>query len=153
MIDTEEIYSKFSTSTTEEAENVISGDSNKALQYSQTYNVHVPKPEDKVVLNASSVKKIQGECQKAKEIKFPYAELFLGIASLLIGAFLSAIISQVPYELKPLGLIFYTICPVGGAGFGVAYCFCRKNDVDDTKKLATRIEEYIQDVDEVESEE
>ena len=40
----EEMYQSFTNSITEDAENIISTDkSNAELQYSQTYNVHVPK--------------------------------------------------------------------------------------------------------------
>ncbi len=85
----EEMYQSFTNSITEDAENIISTDkSNAELQYSQTYNVHVPKPSDKIVLDASSVSKIKAICKEAKEVRFPYAELFLGLASLLFGGFL-----------------------------------------------------------------
>lgn len=152
MVDTEEIYQAFADSIFEDAENIMPNDSNAELQYSQTYSVRVPKPEDKIVLDASSVRKIKEECEKAQKIQFPYAEMFLGIASLLIGAFLSAILSKVTYELKFLSIFFYTICPVGGVGAGVAYWFCRRKDSSDIKLFAEKVEEYIKNFDEIEEE-
>jgi len=147
-VDTEEFYQTFSGSICEDAENIMPNDSNVELQYSQTYNVHIPKPEDKIVLDASSVRKIKAECEKAKRVKFSYAEVFLGIASLLIGAFLSAILSKVTYEFKLLSIFFYTVCPVGGVGAGVAYWFCRKKDTTDIKLFAEKVEGYIRNFDE-----
>lgn len=151
-MDTDEIYQGFAGSISQDAENIMPNDSNATLQYSQTYNVRVPKPEDKVVLDASSVKKIKAECEMAKKTQFPYAEVFLGIASLLIGAFLSAILSKVTYEFKLLSIFFYTICPVGGVGTGVAYWFCRKKDITDIKLFAEKVEGYIRNFDETEEE-
>ncbi|MDO5297783.1 MAG: hypothetical protein Q4F18_00025 [Clostridia bacterium] len=103
-------------------------------------------------MDASSVKKIKAECEEAKRAQFPYAEVFLGIASLLIGAFLSAILSKVTYEFKILSIFFYTICPVGGVGSGVAYWFCRKKDTADIKLFAEKVEGYIRNIEEMEGE-
>lgn len=152
-MDTEELYQAFTGLISEDAENIMPNDTNAELQYSQTYSVRVPKPEDKIVLDASSVRKIKAECEKAQKVQFPYAELFLGIASLLIGAFFSAILSKVTYELKFLSIFFYTICPVGGVGAGVAYWFCRRKDTSDIKSFAEKIEGYIRNIDEMEVEE
>lgn len=59
------------------------------------------------------------------------------------GCVLSALISQVTYELKFLSILFYSICPVGGIGCSVAYWFLRKNNMADAKKLADYVEEYL----------
>lgn len=152
-MDTEELYQAFTGLISEDAENIMPNDTNAELQYSQTYSVRVPKPEDKIVLDASSVRKIKEECEKAQKVQFPYAELFLGMASLLIGAFFSAILSKVTYELKFLSIFFYTICPVGGVGAGVAYWFCRRKDTSDIKLFAEKIEGCIKNIDEMEVEE
>lgn len=152
-MDTEEFYQAFTGLISEDAENIMPNDTNAELQYSQTYSVRVPKPEDKIVLDASFVRKIKAECEKAQKVQFPYAELFLGMASLLIGAFFSAILSKVTYELKLLSIFFYNICPVGGVGAGVAYWFCRRKDTSDIKLFAEKIEGYIRNIDEMEVEE
>ena len=101
------------------------------------------KSRDKIVLDIGSIKKLQKECNEIKQAKFPYAEVCLGVASLLLGAFLSALISQVTYEFKFLSILFYSICPVGGIGCSVAYLFLRKNNVVDAKKLVDYVEEYL----------
>lgn len=139
----DEIYQAFSNVTSEESGNVISDENNRNLQYKDTYNIHVPKSRDKIVLDIGSIEKLQKECKEIKQAKFPYAEVCLGIASLLLGAFLSALISQVTYELKFLSILFYSICPVAGIGCSVAYWFLRKNNVADAKKLADYVEEYL----------
>ena len=96
----DEIYQAFSNVTSEESGNVISDENNRNLQYKDIYNIHVPKSRDKIVLDIGSIEKLQKECKEIKQAKFPYAEVCLGVASLLLGAFLSALISQVTYELK-----------------------------------------------------
>lgn len=139
----DEIYQAFSNVTSEESGNVISDKNNRNLQYKDIYNIHVPKSRDKIVLDIGSIEKLQKECKEIKQAKFPYAEVCLGVASLLLGAFLSALISQVTYELKFLSILFYSICPVGGIGCSVAYWFLRKNNMADAKKLADYVEEYL----------
>ena len=90
---------------------------------------------------------------KPKKTKFPFAEVFLGIASLLLGAFLGALIAKVPYELCFASVLSYNICPVGGIGCGVAYFFCRHNESADVVQLATQVDECVSDSDGVENEE
>lgn len=101
----------FETSTEDCGTNVIGPDSNGTLRFSQTYDVKVPKASGKVVLDASCVRKIKNLCNQAKKPKFPFAEVFLGIASLLLGAFLGALIAKVPYALCFASVLSYNICP------------------------------------------
>lgn len=140
---TDVMMEAFEASTEEYVTNVITPDSNGNLCYSQTYAVKVPKASQKVALDTHAVKKVQSLCAKAKKSRFPIAEVFLGIASLFLGAFLSALIAKVPYEMSFASILSYNICPVGGAGFGVAYFFYRQNDSADVVRLATQIEECI----------
>ena len=135
----------FSTSEEDCAVNVIGSESNGTLQYSQIFDVKVPKANKKVLVDAGVIKKIQLLCAQAKTEKFPFAEVFLGVASLFWGAFLSALISGVSYEASFVSILSYNVCPVGGVGFGVAYFFCRKKGFADMVQLATRIEECICD--------
>ena len=142
-MDTEQLYSQFQNATTEDAENIISQDTNNELQYNHKISVKVPEPGEMVVIDLKSINKIRTECDKAKNNHFPWAEVLLGVSSLFIGAFLSALMSQISYELKFLSVLFYTICPTAGIGCGVAYIFCRKNDMYTAKQLAEKIEDYI----------
>lgn len=64
--------------------------------------------------------------------------------------FFSALISQIPYEVSFLSILFYSICPVFGGIFGVAYFFCRKNSNKDIVQLAEKIEDYIIDPEDME---
>ena len=142
-MDTEHSYEQFRNVITKDAENVISQDTNNELQYNQKISVKVPEPSEKVLLDLKNINKIKNECDKIKNNRFPCAEVFLGVSSLFLGAFLSALISQISYELKFLSILFYTICPAVGIGCGVAYFFCRKNDIYSAKQLAEKIEDYI----------
>lgn len=111
-MDTEDLFDRITNnSITEEAENIISNTCNQELRYNQTFNVKLPKAKDQVLLDAYSVVKIKNECKKAKEVKFSFAELLLGISSLLLGSSISAVISQVTYEFQFLSVLFYTVCP------------------------------------------
>ena len=139
----QELYEHTESLITEETENITPSICNNELKYNQTVNVKVPKPRNKTLVDVSLIDNIKNECKKAKETKFSFAELLLGISSLLLGAFLSAIMSQVKYELQILSVIFYTICPTLGFGCGIAYFFCRKNENDDIRKFTEKIEYYI----------
>lgn len=141
--DLDSIYDAISSGTKEvESANVIT-DSSVELQYSQTYNVHLPKPEEQTLIKVSDINRIAEICDRVKDTKFSFAELFLGLSSLLIGAFLSAIVSQVHYEFGLLSIFLYTICPCAGIGFGVAYIFCRKQILYDAKQLAEKITDCL----------
>lgn len=142
-MDTEQLYSQFQNSAAEDAENIISQDTNNELQYNHKISVKVPEPGEMTLVDVKSINKIKNECNKAKNNHFPCAEVLLGVSTLLIGAFLSALMSQISYELKFLSVLFYTICPTVGIGCGVAYFFCRKNDMYSAKQLAEKIEDYI----------
>ena len=142
--DLDKLFEICATSAIEEdAETTIIDGKDATLQYSQTCNVRLPKPEDQVALNASEISKMKSICEDAKNEKFPLAEVFLSAASLLFGALLSAIISQVHYEYTLLSIFLYTLCPVGGMGFGVAYIFARNKNINDIKQFAIRIENCI----------
>ena len=49
-----------------------------------------------------------------------------------------------------MSIFFYSVCPVLGGIFGVAYFFCRKNNNRDIVQLAEKIEEYIIDPEDME---
>ena len=149
MDSTEEIFQSCNNVVLEETSNVISKDNNHTLQYEQIHNVVLPSEEQKIAINISVLKKIKNECDQAKKHKFSYAEVWLGISTLLLGGFFSAIMSKIPYELNFLSILFYTICPVGGVGFGIAYFFCREKENQDATQLAERIEGYLPDAEEI----
>ena len=77
----------------------------------------------------------------------------MGLSTLLMGAFLSAIMSQVTYKFQILSVFFYTICPSLAVGCGIAYFFLRKNEIDDIKKFAEKIEYFFQNIADDEGEE
>lgn len=153
MDSTEELYQAFSNVNTENVENIISDKSNKELQFDQTVSVRIPKIREQVTVDKISVQKIKRICEDANKEKFPYAEVFLGISTLFLGGFLSALLSKVPYAFNFIGVLSYSVCPIAGIGFGVAYIFKRKNNANDIKVFAEKILEYIEDSLEIEGEE
>ena len=150
---TEELYQSFSNVNTENVDNVISDRNNKELQFDQTVSVLVPKVRNRILVDVKSVQKIHELCEAARKEKFPFAELFLGVSTLFLGAFLGALISQVPYVFTFIGIFSYSICPIAGIGFGVAYIFSRKSNGIDNKMFAEKISEYLEDSFIVEGEE
>ena len=149
-MDLEEIFQSCNNVVIEEAGNVIDEKSNHTLQYEQTHNVVLQPEEKNIAINISAIRKIRYECACAKENKFTYAELWLGLSTLFFGAFFSALISKIPYKVNFLSIFFYSVCPVLGGIFGVAYFFCRKNNNRDIVQLAEKIEEYIIDPEDME---
>lgn len=152
MDSTEELYQAFANAVTENVENVISDKSNKELQFDQTVSVRVPKIREQVSIDKISVQKIKKVCEDANKEKFPYAEVFLGMSTLFLGAFLSALLSKIPYAFNFIGVLSYSVCPFAGIGFGVAYIFKRKNNANDIKVFSEKILEYIEDSLEIEGE-
>lgn len=147
---TEEILQSCNNVILEETSSVISKECNQVLQYEQTHNVMLPPEEKMLAVKISTIKKVRMECDLAKNTKFTYAEIWLGFASLFMGGFLGALIGWVPYEYSWRSILSYTVCPIGGIGFGVAYFFCRNNSNRDVVQLAEKIEEYILDPEEME---
>lgn len=109
-MDLEEIFQSCNNVVIEEAGNVIDEKSNHTLQYEQKHNVVLPPEEKKIAINISAIRKIRYECACAKENKFTYAELWLGLSTLFFGAFFSALISKIPYKVNFLSIFFYSVC-------------------------------------------
>ncbi len=141
---------KFESTTNviiQDAESVIDNKKSKELEYNQTYSVYIPNPEEQIAIKKSTLKKIKTECKRAKNNKFPWSEIFLSISSLCLGAFLGAITSKITYGLNLLSVLYYNIAPTIGIGFLVAYFFYRKRENENIINLATKIEEYLSEID------
>ena len=146
-MENQDLYTQCMNTVDEVAENVMPDNSNTDLQFKQTFNVKMPKPGKKILIDACSIEKIKNECTSVKKTTFPIAELLLGLATLFLGAFLSAVMSQIEYKFAFLSILFYSICPVVGIGTFVAYFFCRKNEGDNIKTFAEKIEDCLQNID------
>ena len=153
MDNIQEIFEACNNVIIEETSNVISQDNNNVLSYEQTHNVVLPPEEKKIAINVSAIKKVRNECKRAKQKSLALSEVWLGLASLLLGAFLSALMSDIAYEWSWKSVLFYSVCPVGGVAFSVAYFFCRSNNNRDIVQFAEKIEEYILDPEEMEEKE
>ena len=134
---------------TQEAESVISTGNNKELEYKQIYNVRIPEPEEQIILKKSIVKKIKIECEKVRNYKFQWAEIFLSISSLFLGAFLGALASKIPYEFNFFSILYYNISPTLGIGFFIAYIFNRKKENEKIINFADKIQEYLLEIDDI----
>lgn len=141
----EKLYSSFQNVYIENVGN-NNGQKKIDLQYNQVVNVSITEKSEMVAIEKEVIRKIKNECKKLKNICFPWSEILLSISSLLIGAFISALISQISYELKFLSVFFYTICPSFGLGLLVAYFLIKKNDIYTAKLFADRMEDYISNI-------
>lgn len=143
-------YQSYSDAMFEEAENVISTNSNNKMEYNRIHTILQSKEEVEVVIYLSSVKKIKAECEKVKKMKSSYADVFLGFSTLFIGAFFSAILSKIPYKPEFLSIFFYTICPMLGIILGTCFVYFRKKDKMDIKIFAEKVEECFERIDSLE---
>lgn len=141
MIENENI---FASSVVENAEAVIPPNSNQILTFGQQYNLHMPKAQEVGAISVDDINKLEEICAEAKKGKFPFAELFLSFSTLLLGAFLGALVSSVEYSHSFLSILFYSICPTLGVGFGVAYIFQRKRTVSEPKQFINEVENIIE---------
>jgi len=96
-----------------------------------------------IAIEERSIKIMTKACEKALEAKPSLAELFLSLASLFLGAFVSAIISGVSYKFDLWSIIFYNACPALGIGCFVAWLFKRKQENADAVGLANLVLECI----------
>lgn len=126
--------------------NEIGGVKNGALQYKQIVEIKVPMEDIndyKIAVRKSSIKKITNACKEIENNKFAWGELLLGISTLFFGAFFSAIISGVKYELKLLSVMFYTIFPTIAVATLIGYIACRKSLIRDAGYLANIVNEHL----------
>lgn len=130
----------------ENTSNVITQSDNDTLQYKKTFDIKMPKSEAaeyKIAINSSVLKKLYTCCDEIENNKFSWAELFLSISTLFFGAFLSALLSSVPYEIGFLNILFYSVSPVIGAVCLAGWFFCRGISMKDAHYLVTYIKENI----------
>ena len=132
---------------TETADAFIPDTNNNVLSYSQSYNVIVPRTHDFATISVKAVQKMNAICQEAQEAKFSLADLFLGLGTLFLGAFLGALTAGISLEPTLQFIFFYTVCPATGIGCIVAYSFSRNKQTDDIKQFSKRVAEILQEVD------
>ena len=85
-----------------------------------------------------------------KRASFSWAELWLSLSTLFLGAFISALISQIKYEYSFLSILFYSVCPLLGAVFLVLYFMVRNSATLTATALADIVVDNIPDPDEKE---
>ena len=119
-----------------------------SLEVNQTNIVKVKKELESIAVEEKDIERIKSICEDVKEPHFPLAEVCLGISSLLVGAFFSAIISGVPFVLGWKAIVFYIICPVIASGCGVAFGFIREKEQVTAKSLADHVLEYLPEIEE-----
>lgn len=122
-------------------------------QVTTNYQYDVKRPAEYqndfiIEVKASQIRRIKEKIANVSESKYPIHEILLGVSSVSIGAFLSALISGVKLD-SCLGIIMYLICPVIASGTGVAYFFTRYMNLTTIKDLASSIDENLIDPDDV----
>lgn len=135
----------------ENAANVVSD--NEVLKIKQTMDVRVPKSdanEFTYAIRASALRKVYKACKDVKRASFSWAELWLSLSTLFLGAFISALISQIKYEYSFLSILFYSVCPLLGAVFLVLYFMVRNSATLTATALADIVVDNIPDPDEKE---
>lgn len=131
-------------SKTVKAENV-SKIQNDVFELQQTNVVRYDNHIESKLVSIENIKRIRELCKCAKTKSFPYGDLFLGIATLFAGAFISALTSGIAFEIGWKAIAFYTVSPAISLGCFVAYGFNRKNEALFKNEFATRILECLPD--------
>lgn len=135
-----QVQLKMNTTTEQATSGVIHG---SVMEVTQTNIVTLPKQVESIAVNKLDIIKIQVLCNDVvKEIGW-WHDFYLGIATLSLGATLSAIISNVPFQLDWRGLLFYTLAPMVSIGAFVAYGLKRQHESTSKKDFANHILEYL----------
>ncbi len=146
MDEMDDLLQSFTENTIkEETETLIENKVNEQLQFDQQVNIKTPKIRNIACIDVKNLEHIEKLCQSVRKEKLPLVDLFLGVSTLLLGASLSALISQIPYELSVVSVFSYTVCPMGAIGFFLAYWYSKKKNSTDIKDFAEKIHEYIED--------
>ena len=141
MVSNEKKWPQFDNIVVENVGNVISN--NDMLKIKQTMDFTY-------AIRVSSISKVYKACTEVKKTKFSWAELWLSLSTLFLGAFISALVSQIEYMHSFLSIIFYSVCPALGGIFFMAYFMARKTSSLTATKLADIVQENIPNPNEME---
>lgn len=108
----------------------------------------IPTADDQndfmISIRANSLRKWRAKLGQISVINFPWAEILLAIAAIIIGATLSAIISGV--ELDSIkGIFFYVVLPPIGAASFISQIFIRSSSTAKSSQIARDLIEEIPD--------
>lgn len=126
-----------------ETTNDIDTNSNKNLTYNHTCNICQPREETYFPINLTAIKKLKKQCSKQNNALSIVSDVLLTVASLFLGALLSAIISKIEFKLEFIPILFYCISPVIGATCLIAYIFTKIRSKDSEIRLSEKVNEYI----------
>lgn len=118
------------------------------LEFNQTHTIKTPKPAEMRTILLSDVKRMKKKSLRLKSERFRCEELLLGGATLFFGASLGALAGNMPYELRFVSVLFYTIFPALGAGCLIWYIRYKKKEVEDAHQIGEEIEEIMDGIDE-----
>ena len=107
------------------------------------YDNHI----ESVVINKRDILRIQKICNSAEDPEAPLIEISLGLSSLFAGAFFSALLSNVVFEMSWRSILFYVISPIIAVGAAVAFFLMRRQEQITTKTLAEHVMEYLPEID------
>lgn len=111
----------------------------------------VRQPEEdindfKVEVWASTLKRCRVGLEELQNLKFPFAEVALALASASLGAVLSAIASNIKYDSN-LGFWFYNIGGPIFAASSVAYFFLRERSFSEPIRISRAVMQDLPDPD------
>lgn len=105
--------------------------------------VELPPVQGEMAISKKDLQKITEICSSARKTRLHWADLFLGLASLFAGAFITGLISGFPYDVSFQSILSFNISPAIAVGSSVAFFFSRKNEHTSVKSMADHILEYI----------
>lgn len=126
-----------------ETTNNIDTNSNKNIIYSHTCNICQPKEDTYFPISLTFIKKLKKQCKKQNNALSIVSDILLTVASLFLGALLSAIISKIEFKLELIPVLFYCISPTLGAASLVACIFTKIRSKDSETRLSEKVNEYI----------
>lgn len=126
-----------------EAENNIGPDSNNNITYSQPCEILPPAKDTYYSISSTVVEKLKSQCENCKSSLPIISDLLLTFASLFLGAFISAFISNVEFKPEFISIFFYCVAPILGFSCLTACIFTKKMSKDMESKLSEKVIEYV----------
>ncbi|EKY4879452.1 hypothetical protein QTU65_002782 [Vibrio vulnificus] len=136
---------EFNTSTSFPAADIKMESNGQDLTVNHSYAVITPLSDKKdfmVTIRATALKDWRAKLSKLTNHSFPIAEVLLALSSCGVGAFLSALASNIEMA-STKGIIFFNILPAITAALLVAYFFVRSNEDSSASTIATSLLESI----------
>lgn len=113
------------------------------IELAQKNIVNYDKHIESVAITKKDILRIQKICNSVEDPQTPLIEIALGLSSLFAGAFLSALLSGVVFEMSWRSILFYVISPIIAVSAAVAFLLMRRQEQVTAKTLAEHVMEYL----------